>query len=80
MPIYLNKSKVDAPISEMCKAIRKERQITQYVLADLIGTNQTEISFIERGFIPSQTKSLPLRNSIRQLNIIKIKHLSKGDN
>lgn len=54
--IYLNKSKVEAPISEMCKVIRKERHITQYALADLIKTNQTEISFIERGFIPSADK------------------------
>lgn len=56
MPICLNKSTPDAPISEMCKAIRKERQITQYAFASLIGTNQTEISFIERGFIPSADK------------------------
>lgn len=56
MAIYLNKSSPEAPISEMCKIIRRERQITQYALANLIGTNQTEVSFIERGFIPSADK------------------------
>lgn len=62
MPIYLNKSKVEAPISDMCKVIRKERHITQYALADLIKTNQTEVSFIERGFIPSADKIVAITN------------------
>lgn len=39
-------------LATICKIIRKRLGITQYGLADMIGTNQTEISFIERGFIP----------------------------
>lgn len=39
-------------LKEMCKVVRSSLNITQYQLADMIGTNQTEISFIERGFIP----------------------------
>lgn len=62
MRIYLNKSTPDAPISEMCKTIRRERQITQYQLAALIETNQTEVSFIERGFIPSADKIVAITN------------------
>jgi DNA-binding XRE family transcriptional regulator len=38
--------------AEVCKQIREMLKITQYELAKMIGTNQTEISFIERGFIP----------------------------
>ena len=38
---------------EMCKEVRKRLRISQEKLAALVGTNQTEISFIERGFIPS---------------------------
>lgn len=56
MSIRLNKSGAGLPISDMCKVIRKERYITQYALAELIGTNQTEVSFIERGFIPAADK------------------------
>lgn len=52
MPIYLNKSSPNSPISEMCKAIRKEQYITQEALAKLIGVNASEVSYIERGFIP----------------------------
>lgn len=52
MPIYPNKSKPENAISEMCKAIRKEKYITQESLAKQIGVNASEVSYIERGFIP----------------------------
>lgn len=39
-------------LSEICKAIRTKKHWSQYELADAVGTNQTEISFIERGFVP----------------------------
>lgn len=71
-PIYINKSTAEAPISEMCKAIRQEKHITQNQLAELIGTNQTEVSFIERGFIPSATKIVAITNLYQKtLNYIK---------
>ena len=39
-------------LKEMCKEIRRVMKCTQKKLGELIGTNQTEISFIERGFVP----------------------------
>lgn len=39
-------------LQEMCKTIRRKAGFSQKKLAGLIGTTQTEISFIERGFIP----------------------------
>lgn len=50
--LYLNKSKPENAISDMCKTIRRERHITQALLAKSIGIHQTEISYIERGFLP----------------------------
>ena len=39
-------------LANMAKTIRQETGISQKQLAEKIGTNQTEVSFIERGFIP----------------------------
>ena len=39
-------------LADMTKAIRQETGMSQKQLAEMIGTNQTEVSFIERGFIP----------------------------
>ena len=39
-------------LANMAKAIRQETGMSQKQLAEKIGTNQTEVSFIERGFIP----------------------------
>ena len=39
-------------LAAQCKAIREHYSLAQHKLAGWIGTNQTEISFIERGFIP----------------------------
>ena len=39
-------------LANMAKAIRQEMEISQKQLAEMIGSNQTEVSFIERGFIP----------------------------
>ena len=38
----------------MCKWIRETEKISQYKLADLLETTQTNVSFIERGFIPPE--------------------------
>ena len=40
-------------LANMAKAIRQETGMSQKQLGEMIGTNQTEVSFIERGFIPS---------------------------
>ena len=39
-------------LSNMCKAVWERMKLSQTVLARMIGSNQTEVSFIERGFIP----------------------------
>ena len=44
-------------LANMAKAIRQETGISQKQLAGMIGSNQTEVSFIERGFIPPRPKS-----------------------
>lgn len=49
-------------LQEMCKSVRTKLNMTQTDFATLIGSNQTEISFIERGFIP---------NDMRKVEIIK---------
>ncbi|MBQ5929635.1 MAG: helix-turn-helix transcriptional regulator [Clostridia bacterium] len=43
-------------VQTMSKEIRKALNLTQKKLATLLDTNQTEISFIERGFIPSNER------------------------
>ncbi len=44
-------------LAEMCREARSFLGLTQTEFAEFVGTNQTEISFIERGFIPmSQEK------------------------
>lgn len=50
--IYPNKSKPENAVSDMCKTIRREQHLTQAFLAKSIGVHQTEISYIERGFLP----------------------------
>ena len=54
-------------LANMAKAIRQETGISQKQLAEMIGTNQTEVSFIERGFIPL--------NPEKQIAILKIFNL-----
>lgn len=39
-----------------CKVIRATLHLNQKEFAAKIGSNQTEVSFIERGFIPSKNK------------------------
>lgn len=51
-------------VAEMCKEIRDKLGITQKQLASLIGTNQTEISFIERGFMPNNQQKVVALNRL----------------
>lgn len=39
-------------LADMAKTIRQETGMSQKQLAEMIGSNQTEVSFIERGVIP----------------------------
>lgn len=43
-------------LANMCYAARKKLDMSQSEFAKLTWSNQTEVSFIERGFIPSQDK------------------------
>ena len=54
-------------LANMAKAIRQETGMSQKQLAEMIGTNQTEVSFIERGFIPQDPE--------KQIAILKIFNL-----
>ena len=40
-------------LANVAKTIRQETGMSQKQLAEMIGSNQTEVSFIERGFIPT---------------------------
>ena len=45
-------------LKEMCKQARKYMKMSQAEFAKVVKSNQTEISFIERGFIPEDTKKI----------------------
>ena len=50
-------------LANMAKIIRQETGISQKQLAEMIGSNQTEVSFIERGFIPlNPEKQIAIEN------------------
>ena len=51
-------------LADMAKTIRQETGMSQKQLGEMIGSNQTEVSFIERGFIPL--------NPEKQIAILKI--------
>ena len=51
-------------LANVAKTIRQETGMSQKQLAEKIGSNQTEVSFIERGFIPP--------NPEKQIAILKI--------
>lgn len=51
-------------IADKCKYIRKKRKISQYNMAKLLGTNQTEVSFIERGFVPNDARKIQAINEV----------------
>lgn len=51
-------------LANMTKTIRQETGMSQKQLAEMIGSNQTEVSFIERGFIPPAPE--------KQIAILKI--------
>lgn len=45
-------------LAEMCRLARQSLGISQAKFANMVGTNQTEISFIERGFIPEDQQKI----------------------
>jgi len=53
-------------LKNMCKTIRKTLKFFEGKLAKMIGTTQTEISFIEHGFIPPNTKKVEMIKNMYQ--------------
>ena len=53
-------------LAEKCLVARKANKMSQKKFAELIGTNQTEISFIERGFLPQSPKKVNAINRYYQ--------------
>lgn len=51
-------------LKEKCVFVRAKLGISQEKFAKIIGSNQTEISFIERGFIPNDQNKI---NAIENL-------------
>lgn len=51
-------------LKEMCKETRKTMHLTQKEFAKLIGSTQTEVSFIEGGFTPPSAEKV---NTILEL-------------
>ena len=45
-------------LKEKCKLARKYMKMSQEQFAKVIKSNQTEVSFIERGFIPEDEKKI----------------------
>lgn len=45
-------------LKEKCRLARKYMRMTQEEFAKVIKSNQTEVSFIERGFIPEDERKV----------------------
>ena len=45
-------------LKEMCKKARNYMKMSQAEFAKVIKSNQTEVSFIERGFIPEDKRKI----------------------
>ncbi|MBP5462703.1 MAG: helix-turn-helix transcriptional regulator [Lachnospiraceae bacterium] len=48
----IRRHNVETELKDVCYALRRKMHLTQRELAAMIGSTQTEISFIERGFVP----------------------------
>lgn len=51
-------------LKEKCKIAREHFKMSQEKFSVIIGTNQTEISFIERGFVPED------KNKVKKIEIL----------
>lgn len=56
-------------LKDVCYAVRKHMRISQRELAQLIGSTQTEISFIEKGFVP------PDKQKVSNIYLLAREHL-----
>lgn len=55
-------------LKEKAKSLRLALGITQQELAKIIGSNQTEVSFIERGFIPQSDNKVIIIDAMYKLH------------
>lgn len=46
--------------SDLCYMVRRKLKISQREFAEMIGSNQTEVSFIERGFVPNDKRKIEI--------------------
>lgn len=53
------------------RILREYLQISQREFAKIIGSNQTEVSFIERGFIPENSGKIKIIESLYEFRIGK---------
>jgi transcriptional regulator with XRE-family HTH domain len=59
-------------LAEMCREARESMRLSQSKFAQLIGTNQTEVSFIERGFVPSDKEKVKaIENLFKEAKIYR---------
>lgn len=55
-------------LADMTKTIRQETGMSQKQLVEMIGSNQTEVSFIERGFTPlNPEKQIAIENIFNEV-------------
>ena len=55
-------------LKDKCKLVRTSMAISQKEFAEtFLGTNQTEVSFIERGFIPEDKDKRKIINALYNL-------------
>ena len=59
-------------LKEKCKAVREKMGLTQQYFAEVfLHTNQIEVSFIERGFIPEDIRKIKAIETLYD-NLIEI--------
>jgi DNA-binding XRE family transcriptional regulator len=51
-------------LAEMCRELRSVWKMSQYRFAEIVGTTQTEISFIENGFVPRDPNKVKTINDL----------------
>lgn len=57
-------------LKQKCFEVRKQLKMAQKEFAVIIGTNQTEVSFIERGFIPENKNKVKIIEYLYELNCV----------
>lgn len=64
-------NKYNVPLSKACLEVRKKLELSQAKFALNVYSNQTEISFIERGFIPEDYRTIQAIFELYEAIILK---------